>query len=77
MMMMAMMIIVIVMILLINNCCGSDFDPYFLNCNFLKFFCMIRIFFSQFHHLIFIFLKIKFHGFSKLDALSLMTRVMS
>jgi hypothetical protein len=37
--------IIIIMISLINNSCDSDFDPYFLNCYFLKFFCVIRIFF--------------------------------
>jgi hypothetical protein len=36
-------VIVIMMVLLINNNSDSDFDPYFLNCYFLKSFCMIKI----------------------------------
>jgi hypothetical protein len=41
-------VIVIMMVLLINNNSDSDFDPYFLNCYFLKSFCMIRIIFFNF-----------------------------
>ena len=37
-------VVVIMIILLINN--NSDFDPYYLNCYFLKFFCMIEFFFN-------------------------------
>jgi hypothetical protein len=42
------MIIVIVMISFINNSCYSDLDSNFLNCYFLKFFCVIRFFFFNF-----------------------------
>ena len=70
-------IIIIVMVLLINNSCDSDFDSHFLNCYFLKFSCMIEIFFFHVHHLIFNLLGIELHGFSRFDTLSLMTRVTS
>jgi hypothetical protein len=70
-------IIIVIMIVspIINNSDG-DFDLYFLNCYFLKSFCMIRPFFFQFHPLIFSFLEIRLHDFYRFDASSLMTWVM-
>jgi hypothetical protein len=38
---------------------------------------MIKVFPPQFHHLIFNFLRIEFHDFSRLSASSLMTRDIS
>jgi hypothetical protein len=71
-----MIMMVMVMVLLINNSSDSDFECHFLNCYFLKSFCMIRPFFFQFHPLIFSFLEIRLHDFYRFDASSLMTWVM-
>ena len=70
------MIIVIVMISFINNSCYSDLDSNFLNCYFLKFFCVIRFFFFNFI-IFFFFIEIEFHDFSRLDASCLITRITS
>jgi hypothetical protein len=68
-------IIIVIMIVspIINNSDG-DFDLYFLNCYFLKSFCMINSFF-WFHHLIFNFLEFGLRDFSKLGVSSWKTRI--
>jgi len=71
---MAVTLIIIMMILLNNNKYNNDFNLYFLNYYFFNPF-VIRLIFFQFYHLIFYLLGIRICNFSKLDELSLITRI--